>query len=1220
MKIRTINIRNLNSLRLEVAIHLNQPPLNQVGLFAITGDTGAGKTTILDAITLALYGELHRNKEVKEVLSFGAADALAEVEFETRGSLYRAKWTIWRARGKVDGNVLGPKREVSKWNEKKQEFEIVAEKISDCKTYIEAVTGLDFGRFSRSVLLSQGDFAAFLKASERERSELLEQITGTAIYTQLSKAAYEKHKMESEHLLALEQQLANLGLLKNEEVLELKGALKNNQEIELKQQEEIHKLRQQLQWIEQLEEVKKQNEIAVEVLEKAEREQEAASGNEHLLILHQKALPAKVNLSRLSDAEEQLAMTEQQLANTNEQLPAVVSGLEKVNREKEKAQASVKETSDTLNKQMPLFEQVIGIDIELREKALPLQKIKQEIEELDQSIIETTKDVEITNKQLVEDQGQFNQIQSWLKKNKEKSGLIADLPLIRQHRSQLRSLYVERNNAKKEIHKIEQQTTALNVEIQKTEHLRSEKQSTYQALEVAFKALLPPRYIADRSDLLEQIHQEIEQLNLQKKTFQDLYHLNAEYQQLLSELSAYEGQLESLQNLELALGKDIMTSLDAMDAATQRLTFKRDIYEQQLMIANYDKDRAQLVEGEACPLCFSTEQPFRAMQVKPYVDEAKSEFETAQQQYDIIYKHHKSLLNQQKDIENQIEQLSGSEVKQLSGQVAIQFEKILSYEQRIAEVAPNLEAKDFAEARTHLLKQKIAESDEQISSLHTSRLQLSTNLKALEKEERELGLINQQHKDQQAQLAILTERKNIQERIREEAHKKFDEAKTKADRLLKTYGFSFQLETAADMFATLDRQLEEYTVKDKKANALEQQMSLYQQRLEQTQSKLRELDTRKANLMQQQQQLQQIFDALKTQRVDLFEDKDPRKEKEKLQRRLETEQSDLQELSVELTALEKQRAELLQNRKAKEELLDEWAGKKQKWEVALDEQAIKEGFDNRTSLKQALLTDDEAKRLSDQQKVLKENVQTAKVKLESIEQQLKTLKGKAVAADSKIDLSEHLRQKEAAYKVLQQEMGAISEQLKQDKEKRKQAKQLNQQLEAQQSEYLRWAKINDIIGNADGKKFRTFAQGLTLQRLTVLANLHLERLNGRYLIEKRSDEDLQLDIIDTYQADNKRSMNTLSGGESFLVSLALALGLSDLAGRNTQIQSLFIDEGFGTLDENTLDMAITTLENLQASGKTIGIISHVNALKERIGTQVLVKKRGDGFSEVELLG
>jgi exonuclease SbcC len=1220
MKIRTINIRNLNSLRLEVAIHLNQPPLNQVGLFAITGDTGAGKTTILDAITLALYGELHRNKEVKEVLSFGAADALAEVEFETRGSLYRAKWTIWRARGKVDGNVLGPKREVSKWNEKKQEFEIVAEKISDCKTYIEAVTGLDFGRFSRSVLLSQGDFAAFLKASERERSELLEQITGTAIYTQLSKAAYEKHKMESEHLLALEQQLANLGLLKNEEVLELKGALKNNQEIELKQQEEIHKLRQQLQWIEQLEEVKKQNEIAVEVLEKAEREQEAASGNEHLLILHQKALPAKVNLSRLSDAEEQLAMTEQQLANTNEQLPAVVSGLEKVSREKEKAQASVKETSDTLNKQMPLFEQVIGIDIELREKALPLQKIKQEIEELDQSIIETTKDVEITNKQLVEDQGQFNQIQSWLKKNKEKSGLIADLPLIRQHRSQLRSLYVERNNAKKEIHKIEQQTTALNVEIQKTEHLRSEKQSTYQALEVAFKALLPPRYIADRSDLLEQIHQEIEQLNLQKKTFQDLYHLNAEYQQLLSELSAYEGQLESLQNLELALGKDIMTSLDAMDAATQRLTFKRDIYEQQLMIANYDKDRAQLVEGEACPLCFSTEQPFRAMQVKPYVDEAKSEFETAQQQYDIIYKHHKSLLNQQKDIENQIEQLSGSEVKQLSGQVAIQFEKILSYEQRIAEVAPNLEAKDFAEARTHLLKQKIAESDEQISSLHTSRLQLSTNLKALEKEERELGLINQQHKDQQAQLAILTERKNIQERILEEAHKKFDEAKTKADRLLKTYGFSFQLETAADMFATLDRQLEEYTVKDKKANALEQQMSLYQQRLEQTQSKLRELDTRKANLMQQQQQLQQIFDALKTQRVDLFEDKDPRKEKEKLQRRLETEQSDLQELSVELTALEKQRAELLQNRKAKEELLDEWAGKKQKWEVALDEQAIKEGFDNRTSLKQALLTDDEAKRLSDQQKVLKENVQTAKVKLESIEQQLKTLKGKAVAADSKIDLSEHLRQKEAAYKVLQQEMGAISEQLKQDKEKRKQAKQLNQQLEAQQSEYLRWAKINDIIGNADGKKFRTFAQGLTLQRLTVLANLHLERLNGRYLIEKRSDEDLQLDIIDTYQADNKRSMNTLSGGESFLVSLALALGLSDLAGRNTQIQSLFIDEGFGTLDENTLDMAITTLENLQASGKTIGIISHVNALKERIGTQVLVKKRGDGFSEVELLG
>ena len=154
----------------------------------------------------------------------------------------------------------------------------------------------------------------------------------------------------------------------------------------------------------------------------------------------------------------------------------------------------------------------------------------------------------------------------------------------------------------------------------------------------------------------------------------------------------------------------------------------------------------------------------------------------------------------------------------------------------------------------------------------------------------------------------------------------------------------------------------------------------------------------------------------------------------------------------------------------------------------------------------------------------------------------------------------------------------------------------------------------------NGKKFRVFAQGLTLKRLVQLANRHLKKLNARYFIEKRHDEDLQLDIVDLYQANTKRSMSTLSGGESFLVSLALALGLSDLAGKNTQIESLFIDEGFGTLDEKTLDIAIETLENLQAKGKTIGVISHVRALKERISTQIQVIKKGGGMSTLRMTG
>jgi exonuclease SbcC len=176
-----------------------------------------------------------------------------------------------------------------------------------------------------------------------------------------------------------------------------------------------------------------------------------------------------------------------------------------------------------------------------------------------------------------------------------------------------------------------------------------------------------------------------------------------------------------------------------------------------------------------------------------------------------------------------------------------------------------------------------------------------------------------------------------------------------------------------------------------------------------------------------------------------------------------------------------------------------------------------------------------------------------------------------------------------------------------------------QDIDKFRKEYDRWKILADMIGSATGAEFNIFAQGLTLARLVFLANRFLEKLNPRYHIRRKPHSDLDLEIIDRYQADNVRSMKTLSGGETFLVSLALALGLSDLAGNKTRIDSLFIDEGFGTLDPQSLDIAITTLENLQATGKMIGIISHVDTLKERITTQIQVTKQSSGVSKIEVI-
>jgi len=180
---------------------------------------------------------------------------------------------------------------------------------------------------------------------------------------------------------------------------------------------------------------------------------------------------------------------------------------------------------------------------------------------------------------------------------------------------------------------------------------------------------------------------------------------------------------------------------------------------------------------------------------------------------------------------------------------------------------------------------------------------------------------------------------------------------------------------------------------------------------------------------------------------------------------------------------------------------------------------------------------------------------------------------------------------------------------------------VNADIEHQKKTSEKWVLLNRYIGDAEGKKFSTFAQQLTLYQLVKLANRRLRMLNDRYQLDiPEEDKDDSLSVIDTHMGDLKRSVKSLSGGESFLVSLSLALALSDLASRQVDIKSLFIDEGFGSLDRLTLDQTIDTLEKLQfETNKTIGVISHIEAMQERIATQIRLTRNGQGYSSMEIV-
>ncbi|NPC86159.1 nuclease SbcCD subunit C, partial [Pyxidicoccus fallax] len=175
-------------------------------------------------------------------------------------------------------------------------------------------------------------------------------------------------------------------------------------------------------------------------------------------------------------------------------------------------------------------------------------------------------------------------------------------------------------------------------------------------------------------------------------------------------------------------------------------------------------------------------------------------------------------------------------------------------------------------------------------------------------------------------------------------------------------------------------------------------------------------------------------------------------------------------------------------------------------------------------------------------------------------------------------------------------------------------------LEERRREAEVWKTLGDLIGSHDGKRFKVFAQSLTLDALLLHANAHLRELARRYRLMRVPGHDLDLQVVDGDMGDEVRSVASLSGGESFLVSLALALGLASLSSETTQVETLFIDEGFGTLDPETLEVALATLDALQATGRQVGIISHVSGLAERIGVQVRVVKQGGGRSRLVVEG
>jgi exonuclease SbcC len=1244
MKIVAIRIKNLASLEGVTEIDFTREPLCSAGIFAITGQTGAGKSTILDALCLALYGKTPRYLQAKEngidvqdvagstirqddvrgILRDGTADGYAEVDFiGVDDQHYRANWSVRRSRNKIEGSLQNETVTLANIS---SHTAFPSNKKTEVLKETERLVGLNFEQFTRSVLLAQGDFTAFLKAGKDDKSSLLEKLTGTQIYSDISKLIFEKCRTEEQQLHDLHLKKEGIVTLSDAEITELEEQLLafKTEIIALEKQHEA--VSREIAWHERLVELQGAVANAAGKQEAAITEKQNSRDREIKLQLVERVQPTRTWADALAAAAKQL----QEKNTVHGKLQAQLEALQQQKQLLETRVTNAAETFAAKNEDykiaLPLLDLAKQLDGQLTEKQeqvtdaqTDLQKSRKE-QEQHQALVKVKQEEGNALGKSIETLG------TWRVEN-----------IARQPVAENSALIISKlKDAEKWVLANQSITNAIAVAEGKQQQTIKQQNSLQKELELKSAAalLLQKEYDKQLRELdvipaeaLEKEKREADNLVEQAITAQSHWALLFETQ---TSYHALQGKFRFNQD-DLAAKEILLRQVTEQmtTVKTQKETSAAILEKAKLTLADsVESLRTRLVNGEPCPVCGSTEHPYALHdpRLDLLLSQLEADYNHLDKTYTSLLKEHSGLERSTTDLQKTISQLQkeiGDKAPAL--ELLVQTWQGFALYQECLQI-PDEEKSPWLQQQVKTYKNRQTLLQLQIQDYNNNRKKLETQKQAIGQLEKEQNETDNKIKDAARNLASL---QDTIDRNQEESKKLHVELLI-AVQFLDPYfpqsdwysnwksnpsAFIKKIEVFTAEWLQKNNQLEVNGKSLGMLNATIAELNL------QSGKHLQEVNSKATHL----KNIENIYNDLRRQRAAIFNGmpaatvgsqfrdaiETAAAQLKKSEEELATLETNLTKTSTQLEETERQIADLANDITSYQQRIKTWLlNHNEQYGDAVDEALLQELLlytpewieQERTALGLLEIAVTKALSVLNERSILLQQHEAKCLSDQSLEALTLTL------AEAKQTIDEAVKNR-----------NEITFKLQLDKDNKTKIGGLLEKIAAQALITENWSKLNEVIGSADGKKFRQVAQEYTLDVLLSFANHHLETLTKRYKMQ-RIPNSLGLQVLDQDMGDEIRTVFSLSGGESFLVSLALALGLASLSSSRMKVESLFIDEGFGSLDPATLNIAMDALERLHNLGRKVGVISHVQEMTERIPVQIKVSKQNSGRSKVEVVG